>query len=96
MGAADEGGVSVLFWNHQLMPCEVELKVAGLEAKLAAGWRARRYLSDSRHSNAYADLSKPAHLESVEEADGRGAEVTRRFLLEPYAVSLLLVEPISK
>ena len=96
MGAADEGGVSVLFWNHQLMPCEVELRVAGLEAKLAAGWQARRYLSDSRHSNAYADLSKPAHLESVEEADGRGAEVTRRFLLEPYAVSLLLVEPISK
>lgn len=93
MGAADAGGVSVLFWNHQPMPCEVDLSVAGLEAKLAAGWRARRYLSDSRHSNAYADVSKPAYLETVEETSGRGAEVTRRFVLEPYAVSLLLVEP---
>ncbi len=96
MGSVDEGGAAVLLWNHQHMPCEVSLELAGLPERMGGQWRARRYLVDSRHSNCYRDMSKPVTLETVEDAAGSGRQVARRFVMEPYAVSLLLVEPVSK
>jgi len=92
MGTADESGAAVLLWNHQSLACEVDVAVAGLSDALGKGWRVRRYLVDSRHSNCYADLTKPVTLAAVEEFGGSGPALTRRLALEPYAVSLLLIE----
>jgi|GEM_PF-798821 len=96
MGSADEGGAAVLLWNHQHLACEVDLDVAGLPEGLGKGWRVRRYLVDSRHSNCYVDLTKAVSLESVEESGGSGQRVARRFVMEPYAVSLLVFGPDAK
>jgi len=95
-GTADESGTAVLLWNHQSLSCEVALDVTGLPEAVRKGWRVRRYLVDSRHSNCYADLTKETALETVEESDGSGQGVARRFVMEPYAVSLLLVEPVTE
>lgn len=95
-GTVDESGAAVLFWNHQALSCEVDLDVTGLPEAVRNGWRARRYLMDSRHSNCYADLTKQTTLETVEESAGSGQGLARRFVMEPYAVSLLLVEPVSR
>jgi len=92
MGTADESGAAVLLWNHQSLACEADVTVAGLSEALGKGWRVRRYLVDSRHSNCYADQTKPVTLAAVEESGGSGSALTRRFVLEPYAVSLLLIE----
>lgn len=92
MGSVDGSGVAVLLWNHQALPSEVDLDVTGLPEPMWNGWRARRYLVDSRHSNCYADLTKETTLEPVEESGGSGQGLTRRFVMEPYAVSLLLIE----
>lgn len=96
MGSVDESGAAVLLWNHQHLACEVELAVAGLPERLGKGWRFRRYLVDSRHSNCYVDLTVPVTLATVEDAAGTGREVARQFVMEPYAVSLLVVEPDAK
>lgn len=96
MGSADESGAAVLLWNHQHLACEVDLDVAGLPEGLGKGWRVRRYLVDSRHSNCYVDLTKAVSLESVEESVGSGQRVARRFVMEPYAVSLLVFGPDAK
>jgi hypothetical protein len=92
MGSVDENGAAVLLWNHQSLPCEVDLAVTGLPEAVRTGWRARRYLVDSRHSNCYADLSKAVALETAEESGGSSPGMTRQFVMEPYAVSLLLFE----
>ncbi len=95
MGSVDESGAAVLFWNHQSWTCEVNLDLHGLSETLLKGWRGRRYLIDSRHSNCYRDLTQPVALDMVEDANGSGPALTRRFVLEPYAVSLLLIEPLA-
>jgi hypothetical protein len=92
MGSVDESGAAVLLWNHQALSCEVDLALTGLPDTARKGWRVSRYLVDSRHSNCYADLTKAVALETAEESSGSGLGVTRRFVMEPYAVSLLLIE----
>jgi hypothetical protein len=93
MGSVDESGAAVLLWNHQALPSEVDLAVTGLPEPLRQkGWRIRRYLVDSLHSNCYADLAKETTLAPVEETGGSGQGLARRFVMEPYAVSLLLIE----
>jgi hypothetical protein len=95
IGTGDETGFTVLLWNHQSYHCEVTLSIDGFsETMKQKNWKVKRYLIDSEHSNCFAQSTKPVSLEIIEEQTGNGETVFRfQFILEPYAVSLIMLEP---
>ncbi|MDR0337226.1 MAG: hypothetical protein LBI18_09065 [Planctomycetaceae bacterium] len=96
IGTGDETGITVLHWNHQPHHCEVNLNLDGFsETMKQKKWHVKRYLIDSEYSNCFEKSTEPTTLEIVDEHKGNLETICRfLFVLEPYAVSLIVLEPI--